>query len=206
MWSSHRARRWPTGHTAAHPGYDHTAHASLRRCQRRVARRKRGSHRRRKAEVLLAKAQQHLRNQRRDCPHRGAATLVHADDVISSEDLRVRNLVHNQCLAQALADAGCSAFVAILTCTAARAGKRAVAVNPACTSQVCSGCGAIVAKGLSVRWQSCPDCATRLHRDQNAARNILRLGQAHEHSRPGYGLRTPTRPAGASVVREPAGL
>jgi putative transposase len=52
------------------------------------------------------------------------------------------------------------------------------AVNPAFTSQACSGCGALVSKGLSVRWHACPECGISLHRDHNAALNILRLGQA----------------------------
>ena len=41
-----------------------------------------------------------------------------------------------------------------------------------------TGCGVMVAKGLSVRWHSCPDCGTSLHRDHNAAKNIERAGQA----------------------------
>ena len=45
-------------------------------------------------------------------------------------------------------------------------------------SQRCSGCGELVYKGLSVRWHSCPDCGTSLHRDHNAAKNIERAGQA----------------------------
>ena len=47
-----------------------------------------------------------------------------------------------------------------------------VAVDPAYTSQACSGCGVMVEKGLSVRWHECPDCGTSLHRDHNAAKNI----------------------------------
>jgi putative transposase len=124
--------------------------------------------------------------------------------VIYHEDLRVRNMVQNHSLAKGIADVGWSTFLSILTFKAASAGKRVQAVNPANTSQVCSGCGLIVLKGLSVRWHFCPDCGTNLHRDHNAALNILRLGQ--EQSRPGYGLRTPPLPGGASVVREPAGL
>lgn len=182
-----------------------TAEASLRRCQRRVARRKQGSNRRRKAVVLLAKAHQHIRNQRRDFHHRQAAKLVKAYDVIYHEDLRIRNMVQNHSLAKSISDAGWSAFLSILTFKAESAGKRVQAVDPAFTSQACSGCGALVQKGLSVRWHACPDCGTSLHRDHNAALNILRLGQ-QEQSGPGYGLRTPTWPVGASVVREPAGL
>jgi transposase len=46
-------------------------------------------------------------------------------------------------------------------------------VPPAYTSQTCSGCGVLVAKGLSVRWHSCPDCGTSLHRDHNAAKTTM---------------------------------
>ncbi len=87
-------------------------------------------------------------------------------------------MVQNHHLAKSITDAGWSAFLAILTFKAAGAGKRVQAVNPAFTSQACSGCGALVSKGLSVRWHACPECGTNLHRDHNAALNILRLGQA----------------------------
>jgi putative transposase len=127
--------------------------------------------------ALLAKAHQHIRNQRCDFHHQEAAMLVQAYDVIYHEDLRVRNMVQNHSLAKSIADAGWSAFLAILTFKAASAGKRVQAVNPAFTSQACSGCGVIVAKGLTVRWHSCPECGTSLHRDHNAALNILRLGK-----------------------------
>jgi putative transposase len=186
------------------PSYYRKAEASLRRCQRRVARRKKGSRRRRKAVALLAKAHQHIARQRRDFHHKEARKLVQAYDVIHYEDLRVANMVQNHHLAKSISDAGWSAFLAILAFKAASAGKRVQAVNPAFTSQACSGCGALVQKGLSVRWHACPDCGASLHRDHNAAMNILRLGQ--QQSRPGYGLRTPTWPGGACVVREPVGL
>ncbi len=162
------------------PSYYRKAEAYLRRCQRRVARRKKGSKRRRKAVALLAKAHQHIARQRRDFQHKTALELVRQHDVIYHEDLRVANMVQNHSLAKSISDAGWSAFLAILTFKAANAGKRVVAVNAAFTSQRCSGpdCGAIVQKGLSVRWHSCPECGTSLHRDHNAALNILRLGQA----------------------------
>jgi putative transposase len=162
------------------PTYYRKAEAYLRRCQRRVARRKKGSHRRRKAVALLAKAHQHIARQRRDFHHKEARKLAQAYDVIYHEDLRVANMVQNHHLAKSISDAGWSAFLTILACTAAYAGKRVVAVNPAFTSQRCSGpgCGVIVQKGLSVRWHACPHCGTSLHRDHNAALNILKLGQA----------------------------
>ena len=87
-------------------------------------------------------------------------------------------MLKNHHLAKSIQDAGWSQFLRILTFKAACAGKRVVAVHPAYTSQTCSGCGVIVQKGLSVRWHSCPDCGTNLHRDHNAAKNIERLGQS----------------------------
>jgi putative transposase len=156
------------------------AEAYFRRCQRRVARRRKGSQRRAKAVKLLAKAHQHIARRRRDFHHKEARKLVRAYDVIYHEDLRVANMAQNHSLAKSINDAGWSAFLTILTFKTVSAGKRVQAVNPAFTSQRCSGpaCGVIVAKGLSVRWHRCPNCGTSLHRDHNAALNILRLGQA----------------------------
>ena len=99
-------------------------------------------------------------------------------DTIYHEDLQVANMVKNHHLAKSISDAGWSGFLTILNVKAAYAGRRVVAVNPAYTSQTCSGCGVMVKKGLSVRWHRCPDCGTSLHRDHNAAKNIERAGQS----------------------------
>ncbi|HET8907361.1 MAG TPA: transposase [Ktedonobacterales bacterium] len=154
------------------------AERRLKTAQRRVARRKRGSNRRRKAVQLLAKAHQTVKRQRQDFQHKAALALLQQYDTIYHEELQVANLLRNRHLAKSIADAGWSGFLSILNHKAACAGRSVVAVNPAYTSQTCSGCGVIVQKGLSVRWHSCPDCGTSLHRDHNAARNIERLGQS----------------------------
>ncbi|HEV2461217.1 MAG TPA: transposase, partial [Ktedonobacterales bacterium] len=168
---------------AANPYIFRVAEMALRRAQRRMSRRTRGGHRRRRAVVLLAKAHQRVRRARADCPHKTALAVVRQYDTSSHEDLQPAHLVKNQHLAKSSSDAGWSAFLSILSCKAAAAGKTVVAVPPAYTSQACSGCGVLVHKGLSVRWHACPDCGTSLHRDHNAALNILRRGQ--EMSRAG---------------------
>jgi putative transposase len=145
----------------------------LKRAQRRVSRRVTGSQRRRKAVQLLSKAHQKVRRARQDFHHKTALGLVRHYDTISHEDLQPANLVKNHPLAKSSSDAGWRAFVSILSCKAAYAGKTVVAVPPAFTSQACSGCGALVHKGLSVRWHTCLECGTSLQRDHNAARNIL---------------------------------
>jgi putative transposase len=160
------------------PGWYRQAERRLKTAQRRVSRRKKGSARRRKAIMLLAKAHLKVKRQRADFHYKTALALVRDNDVIYHEALQTANMLKNHHLAKSIGDAGWSAFLSILAFKAVCAGKRAVAVPPAYTSQRCSGCGAIVSKGLSVRWHSCPECGTSLHRDHNAAKNIERAGQA----------------------------
>jgi putative transposase len=160
------------------PGWYRKAERALKTAQRRVSRRKKESSRRRKAVILLAKAHQQVKRQRQDFHHKTALALVRANDTIYHEDLQTANMLKNHHLAKSISDAGWAAFLAILSYKAAWAGRRVVAVTPAFTSQICSDCGVLVHKGLSVRWHRCPDCGTSLHRDQNAAKNIERAGQA----------------------------
>jgi putative transposase len=170
----------------------------LRRLQRCVSRRQKGSHRRRKAAKLLAKAHLKVKRQRANFHHKVALQLVRANDTIYYEDLQTANMLKNHHLAKSISDAGWSQFLNILAFKAACAGKRSVAVPPAYTSQACSGCGALVSKGSSVRWHSCPDCGTSLHRDHNAALNILVLGK--KQSGEGHSPQARTWPDGASVA------
>jgi putative transposase len=135
-----------------------------------------GSHRRKKAVQWLATAHQRVRRARADLHHQTALALVRAYDTIYQEDVPPANMVKNHHLAKSISNAGWSGFLSILSFKAAEAGKTVVAVPAANTSQACSGCGVLVQKGLSVRWHACPGCGTSLHRDHNAARNILQQG------------------------------
>jgi putative transposase len=176
------------------------AEAYLRRCARRVARRKRGSNRRKKAVKLLAKAHLKVKRQRQDFHHKTALQFVRQYDAVYFEDLQTANMVRNHHLAKSIQDAGWSAFLSVLVFKAAYAGKQAVAVPPAHTSQTCSGCGREVWMGLSVRWRRSPrmDSGASLHSDHNAALNILALGK--QLSGAGQAPQAPTWPAGASVA------
>jgi putative transposase len=164
------------------PRYLRQAERYLAKCAKRVARRKQGSHRRKQAVALLAKAHQDVQRQRRDFHHKTALALLRANDTISLEHVRVCNLVRNHHLAKRISAAGWAHFrtilETILEAKAACAGRRVIAVHPADTSQVCSGCGALVQKSLSVRTHLCPSCGLVLDRDENAAINMQRAGQA----------------------------
>jgi putative transposase len=162
------------------PRHSRKAEKALAKAQRRKDRRKKGSKRRREAVRLLRKRYQKVARQRRDFHHKTALSLVKHHDTIYYESLQVANMAQNEHLAKSIYDAGWSQFCSILSFKAENAGKRVVAVPPAYTSQVCSGCGMLVRKGLSVRWHECLDCGASLHRDQNAVLNILRVGQTRQ--------------------------
>ncbi len=156
------------------------AHAlkKLRRAQRSLARKKRGGQNRLKARLCVAKQHRTVKRQRLDFQHQVARSLVDRYDTLVIEDLNVAGLVKNHRLARSISDVGWAGFANILACKAAYAGKSVVRVNPSYTSQVCSGCGGLVRKELAERWHTCPDCGLSLHRDVNAARNILKAAGA----------------------------
>lgn len=147
--------------------------AKLRRLQRQVARRKKGSKRRRKAVRQLAKQQEHIANQRRDWWHKVTRQLVDTYGTIVLEDLNLNFMLQNGTLARSAHDVSLGMFRELLDYKAIEAGVEIVTVNPAYTSQACSACGCIVPKKLRVRTHHCPDCGLILDRDINAARNIL---------------------------------
>ena len=78
-------------------------------------------------------------------------------------------------LNKSILDAGWGRFQQIVESKAACAGSRVLLVSPKYTSQICSGCGALVQKTGEERWHEC-SCGCSLDRDHNAAKNMLRLG------------------------------
>ncbi len=165
------------GDAVENPRHHRTAEKHLKKAQRRVSRRKKGSKRCRKAVQLLKRKHQKVQRQRRDFHQKTATTLLRQYDTIYLEDLRVANLVRNHHLAKSISDAGWAQFRTILEAKAVYAGRQVVAVPPAYTSQDCSGCGQRVPKRLSMRTHVCTSCGLILDRDENAARNIQWAGQ-----------------------------
>ena len=102
--------------------------------------------------------------------------MVDQYGTIVFEDLNIKNMQKNHCLAKSIADVAWNLFIAITENKAEEAGSRVILVNPRNTSQMCSRCGMIVKKTLSDRVHTCPHCGLMMDRDQNAAINIMRLG------------------------------
>ena len=147
----------------------------LKRLQRLVSRKKKGSSNRRKAVSLLAKEWQRVADKERDYLHRLSAKMVKMYDFIAVEKLETKKMLGNRQLAKSIQEQAWGKFAVLLNEKAESAGVTVVAVNPKGTSQECSSCGAEVKKELSVRVHRC-DCGLVLDRDVNAAINILHRG------------------------------
>ena len=159
------------------PKFLREAEKGLKREQRRLSRKKKGSSNRRKARVKVSRRHLKVSRQRKDFVVKAARCVVKSSDFVALEDLQVRNLVKNRHLAKSIHDAAWSQFATWLSYFGSVFGKPVVKVPPAYTSQDCSSCGSRVKKSLSERSHLC-QCGCVLDRDENAARNILRLGLA----------------------------
>lgn len=160
----------------------HTAKyaAKLAKYQRRLAKKKLGSANRAKAKLKVARIHAKISDCRKDFLHKQTRRLVNDNQVICIESLKVKNMIRNQKLSKAIADAGWSEFARQLAYKAEWAGRKLVAIDqwfP--SSKRCSACGYISeAMPLDVREWQCPECWARHDRDVNAANNILAAGQA----------------------------
>jgi putative transposase len=128
---------------------------------------------------IVARVHERIRWRRGDFAHQQSRRLVNAFDFLAVEELSVRQMIANQTLAKSIHDAAWTLFAALLRSKAAWAGRACVALNPAHTSQDCSGCGHRKTDlTLADRTYTCSRCGLVLDRDRNAAWNILARGKA----------------------------
>ena len=134
----------------------------------------------RKVILALNHAYQRATNRRCNFAHQASRKLVNEYQVIAFEKLDIQGMQSNgnRHINRSIADVAWGQFVQRTLYKAANAGRVVVQVDPKGTSQMCSGCHALVPKDLSVRIHDCPHCGLRLHRDHNAAINILARGLA----------------------------
>jgi putative transposase len=154
------------------PRFYECGQAELRKAQRRVARRKKGSHRRKKAVVLLQKAHERIANRRADFLHKTTTALVQKFGIIVIENLNVKGLAGG-ILAKQVNDASWGTFFNMLAYKAASAGRQLIGVDCKKTSQTCPACGTVKKKSLSQRKHECSECGYTTHRDTAAAQVIL---------------------------------
>ncbi len=154
----------------------------LRRAQRAVSRKKKGSNNRKKAVQKLARAHQKVKNARKDFHHKLSTQLIRENQTIITENLQIKNMVKNHKLAKSISDAGWYEFIQMLEYKSKWHGRELIKVVPNHTSQDCSICGwGNKELQLKDRSWTCINGHT-LERDLNAAINIRNKGVGHTPS------------------------
>ena len=167
------------GAAIENPRFFERSRAKIKKLQQSVARKRRGSKNWEKAKKKLEKAYAHITNQRNDFLHKLSRRYVDSYAVICVEDLDIKYLKENgksRGLRRGIHDVSWGRFYSYLSYKAERAGTNFIRVDPWNTTQMCSTCGSIVKKDLSVRVHECPYCGFIADRDYNAAVNIHRVG------------------------------
>jgi putative transposase len=157
------------------------AEAKLRRAQRKVARRKKGSDRHRKAVALLQKVHQRIKNQRHEFQHKFTFWLTQNFGTIAVEDLNIKGLAGGM-LGKSVHDVSWASFFSKLAYKAESAGRTLKSVDPRGTSQTCT-CGAKVRKELSDREHVCTACGLIAKRDLVSAQVILQRARISPSNR-----------------------
>ncbi len=164
------------GQEIRNPRYLMTGLNRVRKEQRKLCRKEKGSRNYEKQRKKVASEHEHVQNQRNDFQHKLSRYYVDNYDFIVTEKLDINELIKNGHLEQSITDAAWSSFNQKLAYKAERAGKLFVQVDPRGTSQKCSRCGEFVPKTRKERWHDCPYCGLHLSRDHNASINILQRG------------------------------
>ena len=188
------------GDVIANPRFLRTAQRRLRKAQRVLSRRQKGSANRARARHRVAVLHRTARETRLDHAHKTALRLVRDNQAVYAEDLAVSGLMRTK-LAKSVHDAGWSQLLRLIEEKAAQYGRTFARIGrfeP--TSQVCSACGVKDGpKPLHVREWTCAACGTVHDRDVNAAKNILAAGRADNPNACRAGVRPPRVAAGAET-------
>ncbi|AOX00578.1 transposase [Moorena producens PAL-8-15-08-1] len=192
------------GYQEPNPRFLRIAESDIKQAQRRIYKKQKGSIRRRQARARYSRKHLRVSRQRNEHAKRVARNVCKSNDLVAYEDLRVSNMLKNHCLAKSIADASWYQFRQWIEYFAGKFEKLAVAVPPHYTSQQCNQCKRVVNKSLSTRTHVC-QCGCQLHRDTNAAINILqkaksRVGHTRSNAK---GVATSTL-LGATLVEQVA--
>jgi putative transposase len=155
----------------------------LRRKQKQLARQVKGSKRREKTRLQIAKLHNQIADTRKDFLHKLSTRVVNENQVITLEDLNVSGMVKNRRLARAISMQGWREFRVLCEAKSEKFGRVFNVISrweP--TSQICSDCGYKWGKlDLSIRSALCINCGSEHDRDENAAKNINQVGIGHCH-------------------------
>jgi putative transposase len=172
-----------TGEKIESPDYSKMTR-KIRRMQRKLSRQVKGSNRQHQTRLKLAKLHLKLASTRKDFLHKITTRLIRENQVVCLEDLNVSGMVKNRKLARVISEQGWGNFRTFCEAKAQIINDREVKVisrwEP--TSQTCSDCGYKWGKiDLSIRSVVCLNYGTEQDRDENAAKNIEKVGVGHTH-------------------------
>jgi len=159
------------------PKYTYYYQRRLRKAQRVLSRKKKGSNGWHKQRIVVARIHEKIANSRKDFLHKLTTKLVSENDLIAVEDLNVSGMMKNRCLSKAVADVGIFELNRQIIYKSAWYGKQVVKISrweP--STKTCSSCGNIRIMKLSQRVYEC-ECGLVLDRDLNAAINIKTAGE-----------------------------
>ena len=151
----------------------------LRKLQRNLSRKVKGSNRRNQARVKVARLHARIADTRKDFLDKLSTQLIRENQTVVLEDLRVSGMIRNRKLARSIADAGWRQFRTLLEAKALMYGRTVNVISTwEPTSQRCSACGQLGGKKpLNIRAWTCLHCGAEHDRDINAANNIAAAGQ-----------------------------
>lgn len=166
------------GDKVGNPRHLINASRNLRRKQKALSRKKKGSANRRKARIQLAAVHERVANTRADFQHKLSRTIVDENQAVIVETLKAANMMKNHHLARAIGDAGWAGFITKLEYKAAEKGVHLVKLEQwFASSKTCHCCGHKMPEmPLHKRIWQCPECGVEHDRDINAAINIERKG------------------------------
>lgn len=148
---------------------------NIRFLHKQVSKKKKDSNNRNKARLKLAKKYEKTNNQNQDFQHKLSDKICKENKLIAIEDLNIKGMVKNHCLARALSNQSWYSFIIKLGYKARRYGGKVVKTKRFYPSSKACYCCGFVNQDLTLadrNWQ-CPRCKTELDRDINASQNIL---------------------------------
>lgn len=170
------------GEKAVSPDYS-KKDRKIRKLQRKLARQQKGSKRREVTRLKIARQHNQIADTRKDFLHKLSSKVVSENQTIILEDLNVSGMVKNRKLARVISLQGWREFRVFCEAKSEKLNRDFRVISrweP--TSQTCSCCGYRWGKiDLSVRSVLCLNCYTGHDRDENAAKNINKVGIGHCH-------------------------